>query len=372
DDARVDRVRLAAADAQGLALLQRAQELHLDVRRDLGDLVEEERAAVGALEAAGARRDGAREGALLVAEELALEDTLGEGLHVDGDERAADALAPVVEQAGDQLLPRPALALDQHRGAARRHAADERQELPAPRALGDHRLGRVTARHLLAEPAVLALEAPHLERARDRGAQLVVVERLGDVVERALAHGRDRRGGGALRGDAVHGRARAGPRPGPRGRVGKRGSQMRARSSGGTPGPESATAISTPPSAAAAASATSPPLGAASAALASSPRSTWQMRSPSARTSGSSGDSSRRTRNALPWSSSCARRSARSKSSCTDTDRASTRSGRAKARSELATFPRRANSVGTREYARRLPAFSRGTDSASPCAAERM
>src|SRR5256886_17682387 len=76
DDARVDRVRLAAAAAQALALLQRAQELHLDVRRDLGDLVEEERAAVGALEAAGARRDGAREGALLVAEELALEDTL--------------------------------------------------------------------------------------------------------------------------------------------------------------------------------------------------------------------------------------------------------------------------------------------------------
>src|SRR5439155_109224 len=74
DDAHVDRARRAAADAQDLALLQHAQELHLDVGRDLGDLVEEERAAVGALEAAGARRDGARERALLVAEELALED----------------------------------------------------------------------------------------------------------------------------------------------------------------------------------------------------------------------------------------------------------------------------------------------------------
>src|SRR5439155_1489988 len=83
---------------------------------------------------AGARRDGARESALLVAEELALEHALGEGLRIHGDERAADALAPVMEQAGDQLLPRPALALDQHRGPARRPAADQRPEPPAPRA----------------------------------------------------------------------------------------------------------------------------------------------------------------------------------------------------------------------------------------------
>src|SRR5438477_12054286 len=101
----------------------------MDAGRDHGEIVEEERAAVSALEAAGARRGGARKGASLVPEELALEDALGEGLHVDGDERAADAVAPVMEQAGDQLLARPALPLDQHRGAARRHAADERQEL---------------------------------------------------------------------------------------------------------------------------------------------------------------------------------------------------------------------------------------------------
>src|SRR5439155_17354983 len=183
DDADVDRARLAAADAQDLALLQHAQELHLDVGRDLADLVEEERTAVGPLEAAGAGGDRAGEGAFLVAEELALEHALGEGLHVDGDERAADALAPVVEQAGDQLLPGAALALDQHRRPARRHAADERQERAAPRALGDHRLGRVAAGDLLAEPAVLALEAAELEGAAHRDAQLVVVEGLGHVVE---------------------------------------------------------------------------------------------------------------------------------------------------------------------------------------------
>src|SRR5207247_752541 len=292
------RARRAAADAQDLALLQHAQELHLDVGRDLGDLVEEERAAVGALEAAGARRDGARERALLVAEELALEDALGEGLHVDGDERAADAVAPVVEQAGNELLARAALALDQHRGAARRHAADERQELAAPRALGDHRLGRVAAGPLLAAPAVLALEPGPRARPgrsdhrRDPG---VVVDDEDARAHAAAGRRSVKRAPPPVRSPtsirppcaSTIWRATARPRPVPRGRVVKKGSKMRARSSGGTPGPESATAISTPPSAAAAASATSPPLGAASAALARSPRSTWQMRSPSARTSGS-------------------------------------------------------------------------------------
>ena len=56
DDADVDVDRLVAADALELALLQEAQQLHLDGRRDLADLVEEQRAAVGLLEAAVAPR----------------------------------------------------------------------------------------------------------------------------------------------------------------------------------------------------------------------------------------------------------------------------------------------------------------------------
>ena len=47
DDADVDLLGLAVADAEDDALLQRAQELHLQVERQLADLVEEERALVG-------------------------------------------------------------------------------------------------------------------------------------------------------------------------------------------------------------------------------------------------------------------------------------------------------------------------------------
>ena len=98
----------------------------------------------------------AGEGALLVAEQLALQHALGERLAVHRDERPGDAIAPVVQQARDQLLAGAALALDQHRGAARRDAADELEQLAAARALGDHGVGRVAAGQLLAQLAVLA------------------------------------------------------------------------------------------------------------------------------------------------------------------------------------------------------------------------
>src|SRR4029077_8135909 len=152
-------------DAEHLALLEHAEELRLEIRAHLADLVEEEGPTLRALEAAGARRGGAGEGALLAAEELALEDALGERLAVDRDEGLSHAVRPVVEEARHQLLPRAALALHQHRRLRGRDAADEREHLLAPRARGDHRLRRVAARDLGAEPAVLALQAVELERA---------------------------------------------------------------------------------------------------------------------------------------------------------------------------------------------------------------
>ena len=74
DDAHVDRERLGAADALERALLEHAQQLGLRLGRHVADLVEEDRAAVRGLEAADAARVGAGERALLVAEELALEE----------------------------------------------------------------------------------------------------------------------------------------------------------------------------------------------------------------------------------------------------------------------------------------------------------
>ena len=92
DDPHVDVLLGAAAEAPERALLQHAQQLDLRRRHHLGDLVEEQRAAVRELEAAQPPLDGAGERALLVAEELALEQRFRDGRAVDRDERLVDAI----------------------------------------------------------------------------------------------------------------------------------------------------------------------------------------------------------------------------------------------------------------------------------------
>ena len=85
------RVDLVGAERLDRPLLQHAQQLGLRRQRHLGDLVEQQRAAVGRLEAAVAALDRAGERAALVAEQLRLEQRLRERRAVDGDERLARA-----------------------------------------------------------------------------------------------------------------------------------------------------------------------------------------------------------------------------------------------------------------------------------------
>ena len=79
---------LRRADAHEGAGLEHAQQLDLQLERHLGDLVEEQRAAVGALEEALVLAVGAGEAALLVAEDLALDQVRRDRAAVDGEERA--------------------------------------------------------------------------------------------------------------------------------------------------------------------------------------------------------------------------------------------------------------------------------------------
>ena len=89
------------------ALLQDAQELDLEGERHLADLVEEERAAVRAARSLPlVARVRAGEGAALVAEELALEQGLGDRAAVDRHERPVGSRAVRVDRARDELLAR--------------------------------------------------------------------------------------------------------------------------------------------------------------------------------------------------------------------------------------------------------------------------
>ena len=138
DDAHVDLDRLRAADAHELALLEHAQQLHLRRRRNLADLVEKERPRVGQLEAPEPPLGRAGERALLVAEQLALEQRLRQRADVHGDERLVRARTRAAcMRARDELLARAALALDEHRARHRRHLLDLHHHLAHRLALAD-------------------------------------------------------------------------------------------------------------------------------------------------------------------------------------------------------------------------------------------
>ena len=87
----VDMLAPLGADALDLAALEHPQQLGLGLELQVADLVEEQRAAVGQLEAPDAPIGGAGERAALVAEHLALDQVARNRGAVDRDERPARA-----------------------------------------------------------------------------------------------------------------------------------------------------------------------------------------------------------------------------------------------------------------------------------------
>ena len=153
------RVRAEPGDRPGL---DRPQELGLEGEGQVPDLVQEERPARGDLEAAGPALPGVGEGALDVAEQLALEERLAQGAHVHGDENLAGRGRLAVELAGDELLARPVLAEDQDVGVRRGDLLDGGEDGLHGRAAADEIVERpveVGAQTLLPGPEGPGLDA---------------------------------------------------------------------------------------------------------------------------------------------------------------------------------------------------------------------
>src|SRR5690606_3214957 len=136
---------LRTAEPARPAVLEDAQQLRLERSRHLADLVEEQRAAVCELEAAGTGAERSRECALLVTEDLALDQAFRDRGRVHGDERAVPPRAQLVHRARDAFLPGTALARDDGRCAARREQLDRAIE-PAHRARFADQTARTAAR----------------------------------------------------------------------------------------------------------------------------------------------------------------------------------------------------------------------------------
>ena len=183
-EANVDLHGLVAADALELALLQRAEQLDLHLHREVADLVEEQRAAVGELEAAAAALHRAREAALLVAEQLGLEDAGRERRAVDAHERLLLARRVDVDRVRDELLAGAGLAAQEHRRRHRRDLADLVEHLAQGRRVTDDvaevelavqllvQIARVLG-ELRGEALVLGREVEALERVLEDAAHFL-------------------------------------------------------------------------------------------------------------------------------------------------------------------------------------------------------
>src|SRR5262249_52469061 len=93
--------------------LQHPEQVHLDARARLADLVEAEGAAICELENSlgGGRR--AREGPTPMAEEPAFEEALGKRPAIDGDEVPLPTWPRIVKCTGHEFLPAPGRAFDE-------------------------------------------------------------------------------------------------------------------------------------------------------------------------------------------------------------------------------------------------------------------
>ncbi len=130
-DPRRERVLRGLPDRAHGPLLERPEQLRLRGRRELPDLVEEDRARAGGAQQPIARLRRAAEGPARVAEELTVEERVRDRGAVDGHERLSRARAARMERARDQLLARARLASNQHRRRLGRERAD--RPLRAPR-----------------------------------------------------------------------------------------------------------------------------------------------------------------------------------------------------------------------------------------------
>ena len=132
DHAHVGLLHLGGADLHEFAVLQDAQQEGLRLARQLADLVEKKGPAVGLLEVALPLADGAREGPLLVAEQLGVDGSFGNGAAVDGKVFACLAAAELVDDLRDIFLADAALARDQDREVRGGHGNGRLQRAVQP------------------------------------------------------------------------------------------------------------------------------------------------------------------------------------------------------------------------------------------------
>jgi hypothetical protein len=183
DHAHVRGERRVPTDAVVVAVREHAQEPRLQVGRHVADLVEEERPALGLLEAPAAHRLRAGEGPSFMAEELALQEVFRDRGGVDRDERLGRSRAVAVQRPRDELLAGARFPRDEDGRMRLREAPDRAEHLLHRRRLPEDLRCFHVRRGELHVPAVF------LERAAHEPHRVVDVEGLREVFERPALEG---------------------------------------------------------------------------------------------------------------------------------------------------------------------------------------
>ena len=150
------------------------------------------RAAIGERELALLVRRRAGERAAHVPEQLRFEQRFRDGGAVHLDERHVALRAAIVNRAGDQLLAGAGLAGDEHRALRLRDELGGPDDILHPAAAPDDAVVVELLVALVEEVPVMGAQALVLQRAPDEHEELVDLERLLKVVERAELHRLDR------------------------------------------------------------------------------------------------------------------------------------------------------------------------------------
>ena len=107
--------RAMTAHPVEMAVAEDPQQPGLQVKRHVADLIEEQGAAIGLLEAAAAHGLRAGEGTALMAKQLGLQQILGNSRRVDRHKGPVGTWRMLVQCAGHQLFTRTRFAGDHHR-----------------------------------------------------------------------------------------------------------------------------------------------------------------------------------------------------------------------------------------------------------------
>ena len=173
DDPQIDFDGARAPHPFEFLILEQAQQLRLGLQRKIADLVQKNGSFVCQLEASAFLSHGSGKGPLLVAKQLALDQSRGNGGAVHLDQRFGASRTLVVEGAADQLLARAAFSEDQNRGIGRCHQLNLVQHLPQCAALADDLLVVVVRLDLIRQDLARAylgrLVADHRDHTTSTG-----------------------------------------------------------------------------------------------------------------------------------------------------------------------------------------------------------